>query len=131
MRWFTWAFFAVTAYAAYELHYVYTTPETVRAFYAYRAELEQAARSVSDDGIDVENAKRKLAQTGFTSVREEGGCTIFYFTTFMAGIDSWHEIVYSPEGHRYLPDYRRGKFNRLYELRNVDDAGQWFYVIHD
>lgn len=135
-RWFLFVFLATIAYGAYKLQYFYTTPETLRAFYSHRAELERAVRMKAGNGgadgdVDSDELKRMLAQAGFTSIRSEGRCIIFYFTTFMAGIDSWHEIVYSPKGHAYLPDYRRREFNTLYELRNVDSAGQWFYVVHD
>jgi 3-methyladenine DNA glycosylase Tag len=135
MRWATFAKVATVvgvAYAYHYLHYFYTTPETVRAFYSHRDKLEQAIqyRSGNEANIDAAKLSNALGKAGFTSVRDEGTCTVFYYSTFMAAIDLWHEVVYSPKGHWYLPNYYANEHQRLYELRELD-KGQWFYVIHN
>ena len=107
-------------------------PAAVRAYYRHHASLDEVVQIGKDVSAKDRSARinKLLANTDFTSVSQDGSCTVFYHSGFMAVVDCWHEILYSPKGYSGLPEYRRGGSNRLYELRELKE-GRWFYVAHD
>jgi hypothetical protein len=121
----------IAAFAIVYIQWFISTPAAVRAFYWNRSLLEKAVQARAGELPDVNADKlgESLAQAGFTSVHDEGACTVFYYKTFMAAIDLWHEIVYCPKGQSQLPNYHQGQFSRLYEVRGLSN-GQWYYVCH-
>ncbi|MGC3968497.1 MAG: hypothetical protein QM775_14300 [Pirellulales bacterium] len=93
----------------------FTTPAAVRAFYWNRGLLERTVqfRAGKLPGVDPEQLNQSLADAGFTSVRDEGNCTVFYYSPFMAAISLWHEILYCPNGHSDIPNYHDGELIRV------------------
>jgi hypothetical protein len=124
--------FIAAALAYHNLYLLITRPEAVQAFYWHQSLLEQIieAQTAGASKERFEQLSRELGRTNFTSVSKDGSCTVFYHSGFMASIDCFHLIVYSPNGYRGLPDYRRGEYNELIELYRLNDY-RWYYVAHD
>ena len=106
------------------------TPAAVRAYRSNRAALAEIALNPPELKEDERQPlANPLYDAGFVMLRRKGDCICFYHQGFMAAIDSWHEIVYSPNGARGLPDVHR--YSELYHLQEVGDDGRWYYVCHD
>jgi hypothetical protein len=105
-------------------------PEAVRAFRRHREMLERyvAAERAVTPAADLAKLRTHLPPAGFTGVSREEDCTRFYFTTRAGGLDSFHEIIYSPQGFRGLPDMRR-QGRSIYRQEPLD--GAWYFVIYD
>jgi hypothetical protein len=106
------------------------TPAAVRAYRSNRAALAEIALNPPELK---EDERRPLANplydAGFVMLRRKGDCICFYHQGFMAAIDSWHEIVYSPKGARGLVAVY--EYRALYRLEEVGGDGRWYYVCHD
>lgn len=133
MRWTKYAIAIVLLITVAYATFFVTTPAAVRAYYWNRSLLERAVQAQAEP-LDEERSQRlgaDLANAGFTSIRRQGDCTLFYHSGHFAAIDSWHEIVHSPAGFRGLPSFRIGERNTLDTLRRLDGDGYWFYARHD
>ncbi len=110
------------------LCYYFVTPETVRAYHWHRGLLEKAAQTPVD-AEEFQEISENLQRAGFTSIHHENNCTVFYYSTFMATLGPYHEIVFSRQGDAGLPDYRNGpRGGPLVKRRLAND--QWYYVEH-
>lgn len=132
MRWLKYAIVLLLFVAYLLAHDYYTTPAAVRAYRWNRTALEELALHPPELGEDERKpiTDRSLYDAGFVMMRRQGDCICFYHQGFMAAIDSWHEIIYSPKGASGLPDFRIGDRNTLYRLHKVDDRGRWYYAVH-
>lgn len=123
-----WIVVSVIAILFGYLGYYVVTPETVRAYYRHRGLLEQAAQTPVD-AAEFQELSEKLRRAGFTSMHHENHCTTFYYSTWMATLGPYHEIVFSRQGDAGLPDYQHGpRGGPLVKRRLATD--QWYYVEH-